>query len=188
VRGLWKATAAQALTWANASAKRKFRTLLVTDKFIFVRNPKTASTSINHLLKNNKGHGKHHGSYHDVKRPMRFCVVRNPYDRMVSAFNHFTKNEFEQEFLPWLTGEPHRVVPGIDTKRISQFYWCDGCTHVLRFENLREEFEALGLTDKPLPHLNAKPHGHYRHFYCKRSREIVEDRFAWEIRKFGYEF
>lgn len=168
----------------------RFRTLLVTDKFIFVRNPKAASSSINHALQHlGHSHCKYHGAYHDVKRPIRFGVVRNPFDRMVSAWNHFTKPLWEENFYDWLVGEGHRVVPGIDTKRTSQFYWLDGCTDILRFENLKEDYQNI--LDKigigfPLPELNIKPHKHYRDVVCPKAQAIIEDRFAWEIRKFEY--
>ena len=65
-------------------------------KIIFVPIPKNASSSIAFLI--NGGHSDYghstaknlmrkHGEYWDDY--YKFCVVRNPYDRVVSAYHHF---------------------------------------------------------------------------------------------------
>lgn len=64
-----------------------------------------------------------------------------------------------------------------------------------RFERLKEDLgvalEEIGLgkslTDT-VPHRNRSEHGRYQDYYDSELREIVAERFARDIERFGYEF
>lgn len=160
--------------------------------WIFIRNPKCATTSIVRALEADGSHVKKGSAHGNITlypmRANRIVSVRNPFDRIVSAWNHLGP---DQSFGDWLTGSPHEVAPGIDIKRVSQMYWLHGANIVLRFERIEDDFSELARRiriDAKLPSLNARPHGHYREHFTPRLKEIVEDRFAYELERFGYAF
>jgi hypothetical protein len=61
-----------------------------------------------------------------------------------------------------------------------------------RFERLSEDaahvFERLGLNGVALPHRNVSAHDHYSRWYDDHTRELVAQRFARDIKTFGYRF
>ena len=76
------------------------------EKFVFIRNPKTASRSITEFLKN-KYRVFDCNDYHHWVVPQsckNYCIfvfVRNPFSRCVSAYNHVTsdRNKIGRRFL-----------------------------------------------------------------------------------------
>jgi hypothetical protein len=60
-----------------------------------------------------------------------------------------------------------------------------------RFERLEEDagylFRRIGV-EAALPRLNASCHGLYRDYYTARTRDLVAQRFARDIERFGYRF
>jgi hypothetical protein len=67
----------------------------VNDKITFIHIGKNAGTSISRILNDNfktKESGPTHDGYHELPRAWQdncFCVIRNPYDRLLSLY-HFT--------------------------------------------------------------------------------------------------
>lgn len=64
--------------------------------------------------------------------------------------------------------------------------------HILRFEHLSEDFDSFRTAvDFPgeLPHTNQSIRDKgYREQYTEESRRLIEDRFADDLKQFGYEF
>ena len=122
----------------------------------------------------------------------KFTVVRNPWDRMVSFYftpgrqKEWNAHEFEKllsETKPaadYLRLEKDDVDPFANVDRI------------IRFENLEEDFRAvcdqLGIPAAPLPKYNRSEREHYSKYYDAKLREMVGQRFADEIKAFGYAF
>lgn len=132
----------------------------------------------------------------EFDRYFKFAVVRNPWSRLVSAYKHSyqstrTFEDFIREVL--VSGQDHREHRHLVTM---EEVLCsdDGqlmVNHVLRFENLADEFYALSrsLFGKPLqlPHANvSRDRSHYRSFYNYQTKEIVGEKYSSDISRFGY--
>lgn len=143
----------------------------------------------------------------------KFCVVRNPFDRVVSAF-HFHESagataagaderpvaeevspnpaEVTRRFRDWVRAGG--TVPDRDT------YVVDGrlaVDFVIRFESLFEDLETVcrrvGVPYEPasLPRLKAgyRPRGMAPADYYDRATEtLVADRFRFDLEELGYRF
>ena len=152
-------------------------------KFIYVRNAKTASTSLMHwktgpIRKHvtewyipeeaiSRVHDQHHIPYRILKDYLNaeqidtyfsFGFVRNPYDRLFSAFNYAkgwyenpqtnvnnVKPEnpgiIENNFRKWVYSE--HELNGLHGKYASQHYYLDGCMYIGRFETLQHDVNTI---------------------------------------------
>lgn len=146
----------------------------------------------------------------------KFCVVRNPFDKMVSAYKFFTSlepavprpagvlaslrhrfarpgpaSDLKAGFENWL-----RTVPlPLDRNK----YTIDGrfcMDYVIRYESLaggiREVCERLDIEFRPdgLPHLKKSegPKIPVEAYYSPASIEMVERAYQFELETFGYTF
>lgn len=140
----------------------------------------------------------------------KFCTIRNPFDKMISHFYHQLLNktiELSPEkfiiycaargkddieiFRNWLLENPatNRETYVIQGQICMDFF--------VRYENLLEDInfvcEKIGIKYEPqnLPIFNM--HGTARKeeydiadYYDRRSVEVIEQRYAWELEQFGY--
>ena len=206
----------------------------MTEQLIFIRIPKNASTSLYehtsdfNLIKKNKNllekklknttlfpnffcvtHAKPDliasilGEH--IFKNFSFCVVRNPWDRIISAYEFmiqkkiykyyskkkplsflefclFFKEQFENQNLHLLS---------------QQYEWIEGSfppTHILKFENLKEEFKKMLIRYKLnylspfLPHHNKSNYSFSKNYYNSETKAIVEKIYSKDIQKFGYSF
>jgi hypothetical protein len=140
----------------------------------------------------------------------KFGFVRNPFDRIVSAFEYakkwykqnsksseiFRKNEqvlYLDDFKKWILHE--YGTNGKLGKYGSQFEYVHGCDFIGRFENLDEHVKyATNKIDPtlytPLNKINksASSKKHYSEWYDDDTIEIVSHLWAKDIEKFGYKF
>ena len=125
----------------------------------------------------------------------KFCVVRNPWDRVVSQYYWRCQSEPRPPVSKYLRS---RVLRSL-RKRSWGIYTIDGEVAVDRaclYENLEEELEdvrqSLGLPEKlKLPRAKGshrKDRRHYRDILSGRDRRKIERAFAREIDLFGYEW
>jgi hypothetical protein len=121
----------------------------------------------------------------------KFTCVRNPWDRMVSYY--FTPGRqkawdpiaFRSVILEAGSVEDYlRLADEADP--------FSNVDRILRFENLEQDFRALcsnlDIPPAPLPIYNRSEREHYSKYYDEALRELVSERFAAEIRRFGYTF
>lgn len=169
--------------------------MIGADGWGLVENPRTGSTSIHFAARQFHLPVERHVPFTSQRivdgRRIRAVVVRNPYDRLVSGWYYNAPREMS--FLEWLQGPPSMECGvGLDFKRVPQTAWAFRCNHILRFERLADDWKAfthgLGLS-LPLGHENATPErGHYRDIIYPQARRIIEDRFAPDFQRFGYEW
>lgn len=175
--------------------------MILTDRWIFVHNPKTGGKSVTTALGGRKDMPvARHTPLWAVKRKGRFAFgfVRNPWARMVSFYRYQCRRgraSVESGFRHWLmdcddwiVGESPRLTP---IQRRSQMWWLDGCDFIGRTEAMRRDFRRamemirVGTT---LPHVNRTEGRPWREEYDAASIAFVATHFAPEIERFGYEF
>jgi hypothetical protein len=129
----------------------------------------------------------------------KFAFVRNPYDRLVSRYSYLLNNPTHRdhprvrrmkdlaEFVRWEIRRnqqsQHDYVVDRRGRLIVDF--------VGRYERLEQDFDhvcgKLGVT-ATLPVTNVSGHRDYRTYYSERTREIVKERYAFDLELFGYGF
>lgn len=122
----------------------------------------------------------------------KFSITRNPWDRVVSAYHHFSS---ETSFKEYVVGGK-KLVP------IFRFFdeYIDD-VHFIRFENLQKDVEyvckKLGLdcdmnnfgTYKSNYRGNSKQGDkHYTEYYDEETKSLVAEKYAKDIEYFGYKF
>jgi hypothetical protein len=123
----------------------------------------------------------------------KFTCVRNPWDRMVSYYFTPTQNP-EIWDRKKFRGIISKAVSVADYLRLNQGEKdpFENVDRIMHFENLDDDFRAvcanLRIPAASLPHYNRSNREHYSKYYDDELRELVRERFAAEIERFGYEF
>jgi len=207
-------------------------------KFVFLATPRTGSTTVRKVLddysdiisvrisqKNRQFPFYDHISAAELKQIFdrkgwqwedyrTFCVVRNPFDRVVSLYHHHLKMRDRRDnksllsnIRDALTPEPSfkKYVFSINPrKRLTTAleYFIGDRTgsnmlvkDVLMFEHLTRDLpDYLGsigiqVSEEDIPHLNASDNRNdYRKYYCEDTKRRVSDLYRYEIERFGYTF
>jgi hypothetical protein len=188
---------------------------------IFVHITKCAGVSISKSLFGNLG-GAHLRIPHyqlifskrEFEDYFKFTFVRNPWDRLVSAFHFLIKGGANKVDRQWADGNLSRfddfhsfVTQWVNRKSINTWkhfvpqykFVCEPGRHTPRvdfigyFEHLEDDFayirNRLGHTSD-LQHLN-KTGGErkgYQEYYTQATRDLVADVYREDIEIFGYEF
>ena len=193
-------------------------------KFVFIDICKNAGTSIIETFKSNfptcAFEGKHHSirNYNanitcsvltdtDINDYTLFTVVRNPFDRMVSLYHWGLNSEYNTSFPQFMERIRDGNFPGYHEKpryRI-QLDWIRDSNgeirvpHILRYENLQEDFnlfctEKLKLPAMPMIKTNTafersgKDRMPYRHYYGTVEKDIIHDVYGGDLTAFNYDF
>ena len=190
------------------------------DKFntIFIHIPKTGGNSICKALSFKKSNGHkpwfeyQDNNYAKFQKYFKFAIVRNPWDRLVSAFFYLKKggmhngdkqwakenieeyNTFEDFVLGWVNEK--NIYSGVHFK--PQSYWiCDENKKIMvdfiaRLETIDQDFlfisNKIGSQNKIIKKLNKSSRLNYRKYYDEKTRNIVKNAYKDDIELFGYEF
>lgn len=187
-------------------------------KYIWIRIPKCASSSILPFLqKNSTITTDWVGTIPDstLQTYYAFAFVRNPWDRLVSCWKNkiirqsetIGIEDFDLEFKDVLLFKDfiNKFISKIDIASCNhhvrpQFnlIFNDLRTPIIkpdfigRIENFQEDFnivcDKIGMPQQKLPHFNKSNHRHYTEYYDDETCEIVAKKFAKDIEYFGYEF
>jgi len=128
---------------------------------------------------------------------LKFCVVRNPYDKMVSLYHWQTQHPLGQNIYHNITFK--EFCKKTDLKNLEAVHGIDGksvCDYFIRYEHLQEDIvrlcEILNLPDydiTTLPHHKSglRPSGkHYREYYDEETQNIVYEKHQDEFELFEY--
>jgi hypothetical protein len=191
---------------------------------LFVHIPKTAGTTIHDTFGIEvRDRGPHIPAYaYQWASPaffdhaFKFAVVRNPWDRVVSAF-HFLKSPQYPDDKAWSDRRLASVEtfddflealrrPLFRNLMLSELHFHPQIgfvadlkgrvlvDQVIYYENLanglRRVAERLQLTfpEGGIDQLNASSRGDYRDYYDTRGRELVGQMYARDVETFGYHF
>ena len=189
-------------------------------KCIFVHIPKCAGSSINQQLKlNSVGFSGHSPmSYHsEHSNYFSFTFIRNPYDRIASAYKYFRKlkpghrwykrnsiisdaanqmdfKEFVNhtpDFMNLMKREEGSFESGIHFQPF--YYFIDlSIDFIGRLENIQQDYTAilshLKLPAKPLPKTNSTNNSNYRQLYIEETKNKVYNIYQEDIKKYNYKF
>lgn len=120
---------------------------------------------------------------------LKFSVVRNPWDRLISCFfsPHLGRTEFDRE-------EFKSFVKSVKLGTQSDFVTEDGhlaTDRLIRFETLSEDFanvcSQLGIEQK-LTRVNESKRRPYREYYDKELIDLVSRHYAEDVERFQYTF
>jgi hypothetical protein len=187
---------------------------------IFVHIPKTAGISVSQALFGNYSGGHrdirwYQGHYRPAtfRRYFKFSFVRNPWDRLYSAYRFLQQGGFHEadatwfrenigrfasfsEFVAgWLSEENVRYGsihfrPQVDFLRDREGRL--GVDFLGRYESLARDFEVIKReigSNATLPHLNATPsRDHHLDQYTRETAAVVERVYQADIEAFGYTF
>jgi hypothetical protein len=181
----------------------------------FIHIPKTAGTSVRSWFFNNFGQqgiqslGKQHSTLSDIKHlgnlGKTFAIVRNPWDRVVSAWVHdvsmyhsFRNNENKYDIKRKKVISKEQYEKGfedyIQNSRLlqqSQLDYCRDCDIILKYETLNKDFKIIQdmlSTINELPFKNVHKRKHYSTFYNSKTITLVYEKFKEEIDFFNYGF
>lgn len=127
----------------------------------------------------------------------KFTLVRNPYDRLVSAWKWQT--EVAKVIAPVTLAEFIRTRP--ESHSYAAKFRLDGLTvedsvrkfdYIGRFENLSQSltelFSILHIPAAEIPHTNSTRKADYRDFYDEESKLLLWSRYGTDLELFGYSF
>lgn len=148
----------------------------------------------------------------------KFSIIRNPWARAVSFYNHSKYRAFEH----WLKTKPNKEMPpfitdsrnmtfksfifkytestfnsNYSTKPYMLFQNKFYLDYVIRLEHLKEDFlkirDKLQLkSDTIIPHHNNSetflPKKPYTEYYDAETKKLIEQRFDWDIETFNYTY
>jgi len=123
----------------------------------------------------------------------KFTCARNPWDRMVSYYFTPTQNTetWNRKKFRAIISKAVSVAEYLRLEKGEQDPFAN-VDYIMRFENLADDFRAvsskLGISPVKLPQYNRSSREHYSKYYDDELRELVRNRFAAEIERFGYAF
>lgn len=184
-------------------------------KAIFIHIPKTASSSIRKILNSNddKLYSKHRialNLFYENKQKFTeyysFAFVRNPFDRLVSAYFYLKSKEnkcFTKKYLEKYSSFKEFVKYFFNRNNIKKQvhlwpqYWfvCGPNKHIIidyvgRYEAINDDFtyisKRISNETRILPHINRSKHKNWKFYYNSEIANIVYNAYQEDFTLFGY--
>jgi chondroitin 4-sulfotransferase 11 len=205
-------------------------------KFIFTHPPKCGGTSIESILgflalreTYPQVHAFKHGSLEmhvdTIKLKnfsedefFKFSIIRNPWDRAVSFYNHnkykefnYYANEAKDKEIPKHVKDSKEITfkqfafkyfkinfnSDVVTKPFMFLQEKFSLDHVLKLESINDGLFSIKdklkiNSDLNIPHLNNTDEytirENYQKYYDNETKYLIQDLFKWDIETFGYKF
>ncbi|TNC82677.1 MAG: hypothetical protein C9356_02025 [Oleiphilus sp.] len=187
-------------------------------KAIFVHIPKCAGISVSKALFGNLAGGHTtFDQYLDIFEPrcihqyFKFTIVRNPWDRLVSAYFFLKGGGYDQQDRRWFESEladyesfDDFVINWLNKKNIWKWYHFQPQYHYMLdslgkvsldfigfVENLEEDFRLIASqigVNASLSQSNRSQHKGYQHYYSDETIARVSEVYAEDIKLLGYRF
>lgn len=134
---------------------------------------------------------------------LKFCVIRNPYDKVVSMFwmqlpegerKHYAQAAFsaiKDRFAQFCSRHENlprdQAIIGIDGEEAADCY--------LRYENLHDDMAnicsklSISFNKDALGNYKSnfrKIKTHFSEYYTPETADFIAENYSWEIKKFGY--
>ena len=202
--------------------------ILKNEKILFCHISKTGGITVHKLMEqigNLDICDKHYSvlqmkdilqDYNLFRKCYKFCIVRNPWDRMVSTY-FFRKEKKEPDFGPveqwdldfnswikYIYSEEYQKLNLLHQGTLDNVKYHFGSSYrwivdennnmlvdkIIRFENLEKElmeiFSCYG--NFQIDKNNSTHHNHYREYYNEESIHLVRENFKEDIKYFNYVF
>lgn len=193
-----------------------FKKEMIDEEIVFIHIPKSGGTSIaTAIIGKPAGHPYLYEYYladkELTKKFYKFCVVRNPYDRLVSAYAHISKRdcnpEFKVLFKKLKINSFDDLILNLDNPRNYQklfntivhfrsqyeliYHTKVKMDDIFKFENfdLIEISLNKRLKNKiSLKKMNSSPRNDYREYYNDYSISVVKRIYKKDLEMFNYTF
>lgn len=186
-------------------------------KIVYIHIPKCAGSSVKFWLKHvcdkkavsRGGHPtyEYYSNKYNIEEYYKFTIVRNPFDRLVSAYNYLKRGgrggkhdtRASEELKTYNFNQFVEKIELLKQKYIhfqSQMHFIGNVkhfNHVGRLEDLNQTVTTLVSDlsiDTPLifPHENKQQHGQYRLYYDQETIDIVSRVYKHDIDTLNYDY
>lgn len=132
---------------------------------------------------------------YQYENTFKFCVVRNPYTRLVSFYNwirRFPNYDFSfDKFID--TKFNNARAKGAWNLQCDYIYADDMYTKnlidkIFKFETMEQEIKQFFQIEDKFPHLNRCTFNDYDSYYTERTRKIVYEHFKKDFDLLGYTY
>lgn len=176
-------------------------------QIIFIHIPKTGGTTIQHALDIRGCNHIDRYKYTDDSNKYFFTFVRNPWDRLVSAYTYLKSDTCNNGDKKHGAQLPNTFDGFVTQLLLNKTTWlkklhfrpmmhfiCDinSINFIGRFETLQQDFnnmcDSIGIQRSVLLHKNESDHNHYTTYYNDKTRDIVSNLYEQDIKNFNYNF